>query len=255
MKDLTSYCCSAAISKLKIILALEISMSDLTNYRCAMAIAKLKVKLALAVLRETAAMGHASAPARLQLDQARKEYQDYAPIFACGFEIRGEVCRALNSHESGMIIYQQMEIRCFTLEEVTLEFAKRVAMDKYAELGLLLQVGLEFVGDFTPKEIVLKDAFGSAIGLYMGKVWERPTPAAVWSFMAKSAIKARIEAATELKKMNNAEAKELLQQANYLDDLLNLSKAHRNGWLAQGKFEEISNVSALANKITRAVHA
>jgi hypothetical protein len=71
--------------------------------------------------------------------------------------------------------------------EVTLEFAKQVGMDKYAELKRQLQVGLKFIGDFTPKEIVLMNAFESAIGLFLGKVREKPTPPAVWNFVAKIA--------------------------------------------------------------------
>jgi len=158
------------------------------------------------------------------------------------------VSRALNSHESEPIIYQQLEKRCFFFGEVTLEFAKKVAMKKYAELKHELQERRETIGDFTPKEIVLTDAFGTVIALFMGKVWEKPTPPAVWSFITKSAHKARQEAATESSQMNKNEAQELLHHAHYLDDLLSLSKAHHSGRIVQWEFEENNSEISVANR-------
>ena len=229
-------------------------MNELTSHRCASAISKLEIELALAVLRETAVMGYALAPARLHLEQARHHYRNSAPLFVCGFEIRGEVNRTLNSHELEPIIYQQMEKRCFVLGTVTLEFAKQVAIDTFSVFKLKTQVELKLIGDFTPKEIVLTDAFGSTVGLFMGKVWERPMPPAVWSFMEKSALKARQEAASESAEMSNAEAQELLKQAHYLDDLLSLSKAHHIGRLVQVNFEEINSEIPVANEKTLAAY-
>ena len=233
----------------------ETYMTELTSHCCAAVVAKLKIKLALAVLRETAVMGHALGPARLHLEQARHDYISSAPLLVCGFEIWGEVNHALNNQKSEQVICQQMEKRCFMLGEVTLDFAKQVAIETFSVFKLETQVELKHIGDYTPKEIVLIDAFGSTVGLFMGKAWEKPTPPAVWSFMERSAIKARQEAATESAEMNNAEAQELLKQARYLDNLLSLSKAHHSGRIVQGKFEEKNSDISVASGGKLAAHA